>query len=156
MPREPQSYKVTHQGVKAMNRASSIGLLGTALIYMLFIDVHCTPRDAYFWGNLAVWWMPQVFALCVALLFKPPLGLLGGVALAYGTFALLAHVWGNLMMGWAGYWICMLGACTGVVVAAIRAMIRTTPRAEIAAIDGFFFVGAGVAINALILRLLFY
>jgi|GEM_PF-3447877 hypothetical protein len=139
-----------------MNRVSSIVFLGTALAYMFFIDVHCTPRDAYFWGNLAIWWMPQVFVLCVALLFKPPLGLLGGVALAYGTFALLAHAWGSLMMSWAGYWICMLGACTGVVVAAIRAMIRTAPRAETAAIDGFCCVGVGVAINVLILRILFH
>ena len=138
-----------------MKHVSGAGFLGLALIYMVFIDVRCTAGDAYFWGNLAVWWMPQVFALCVALLFKPPLGLLGGVAVAYGTFALLTHVWGNAMMGWAGYWMCMLGACTGVVVAAIRAMIRTTPRAEIAAIDGFCFVAAGVAINAGILRLLF-
>jgi hypothetical protein len=139
-----------------MNRVPSIALLGAGLIYMLSIDVRCTPHGAYFWGNLAVWWMPQVFALCVALLFKPPIQLLGGVAFAYGTFALLVHVWAAFPLGWAGYFICFIGACTGVVVAAIRSIIRVMPRPAVAAIDGFCFVGAGVAINAGILRLLFH
>jgi hypothetical protein len=139
-----------------MNRISSIGLFGTGLIYMLYIDVHCTPRGVYFFGNLAVWWMPQVFALCVALLFKPPIELLGGVAFAYGTFALLAHGWTAFPLGWVGYLICLTGACTGVVVATIRSIIRVIPRPAIAAIDGFSFVGAGLAINTGILRLLFH
>lgn len=138
-----------------MKYVSGIGFLCVALIYMVSIDVHCTASDVNFWRNLAVWWTPQVFALWVALPFIPLLELLGGVAVAYGTFALLAHVPGNLAMGWAGYWMCIFGACTGVVVAAIRAMIRTTPSAQIAAIDGFCCVAEGLAINAGILRLLF-
>jgi hypothetical protein len=139
-----------------MRRVLSVGLLGFALMYMLFIDAHCTPGDVYFWPNLAVWWMPQVFALCVALLFKPPIDLLAGVAFAYGTFALIAHMWAAFPLGWIGYLTCLAGACTGVVVASIRSILRVMPRAGIAAIDAFCFVGAGVAINVCILRLLFH
>lgn len=138
-----------------MRRVANIGLLLIGLIYMLCMDMHCTSRNEYFGGNLAFWWIPQVFALCVALLFKPPIELLGGVACAYGTFALLVHLWSAFPLGWAGYLICLVGACVGVVVAAIRSVLHITPRAGRVALNGFCFVGAGVAINTLILRLLF-
>lgn len=79
----------------------------------------------------------------------------GGVTLAYGTFSLLAHAWGDFTLGWVGYLICTAGACVGVTVAALRSMVRVSQHIGIAAMDGFCCVAAGVAINALILRLLF-
>ncbi|KXV04076.1 hypothetical protein CR51_14820 [Caballeronia megalochromosomata] len=122
---------------------------------MFVIDAYCTPSGTNFWPNLALWWMPQVLALGTALLFKPPIELLGGVALAYGTFTALVHVWSTFTLGWVGYLTCMFGACAGVVVAAFRSLMRVEPSAGIAATEGFYFVGAGIAINVLVLHLMF-
>jgi hypothetical protein len=136
-----------------MRRALEVGFVGFALTYMFFVDAYCTPSGANFWPNLAHWCMPQVLAMGTALLFKPPIELLGGVALAYATFTAFAYVWSAFTLGWPGYLICVFGACTGFVITAFRSLMRVEPRAGIAAIEGFCFVGSGIAINVLVLHL---
>ncbi|GAB5100613.1 hypothetical protein P9250_22570 [Caballeronia sp. LP006] len=123
---------------------------------MVAIDAYCTTNGINFWPELALWWMPQVLALGTALLFRPPIELLGGVALAYGTFTAIAHVWSTFTLGWAGYLVCMFGACTGIVIAAFRNLPRITPHPAIAARDGFCFAGLGIALNVLVLHVLFH
>ncbi|WP_162068512.1 hypothetical protein [Burkholderia sp. THE68] len=91
---------------------------------MLAIDVQCTPSDVNFCGKLAVLWMRQIFAMSVPLLFKPPIELLGAIALADGTFTALVHVRSLFMLGWVGYLTCIFGACTGVVVADFKSLMQ--------------------------------
>jgi hypothetical protein len=138
-----------------MRRLSKFAFVGIAITYMLLVDMHATSNDGHFAGNFAVWWMPQVLVLCVALLLRPPVELLGGIAAAYGTFVGLCWLWGGLTLGWAGYLLCVFGASTGAVSAGFKSMMREGRGGPIAALEGFLFVAIGIAINGLILRLLF-
>ena len=86
-----------------MRHGCSIAFLGAGIACAVVADVNSTLYDSkYFWPNLAVWWMPQVFTLCAALFFKPPIALLGGAALALGILPLIVHNWSGFPGGLDG------------------------------------------------------
>jgi hypothetical protein len=47
------------------------------------------------------------------------------------------------MLGWVGYLTCIFGACTGVVVADFKSLMRIKLRPGISAADSYCFAGPG-------------
>lgn len=120
---------------------TSIAVIGTAL--GLAVAVYITRKDEYFWGAVAIIWLPQVAVLCLALLCKASRHSLGGIAIAMALYLCLFDIWASdQAMAWLFYIFSFPGIAIGALLTIVipSRKVLETPIA-------FAWVSLGIALN---------
>ena len=127
-------------------RAAFLGLVGG-----LVIAVWISPRNEYFLGNFAMYWLPHGAVLAILLLFKAQKAVFAGAAIAMALYLSLFSLWyfrgagaDPTAMAWLGYLFSFPGALFGAVFAIFYGKRSSS---IIAVLLAFGWVALGLAIN---------
>lgn len=122
------------------------------------VAVLLSPKDDYFLGNFAFYWLPQAIVLAVLLVFVSRPAVLSGVAIVLAIYLALFGAWVFSRshpdsMAWLGYLSSLPGAGLGAIVGALyveRVDRQGYTRAAIAGAVAALFTFSGLALNQLV------
>lgn len=115
-----------------------------------------SPKDAYFLGNFAFYWLPQAAVLATLLLRAARPAVLSGVAIALALYLGLYGAWvfsrpQPESLAWIGYLFSFPGGVIGAFASAALMTRMHLMRAAMAAAAGTLLTSAGLAANQWIL-----
>ncbi|MEI2812656.1 MAG: hypothetical protein V9E91_02260 [Burkholderiaceae bacterium] len=118
----------------------------------LLVSIWLSPWDTYFWGNFAIFWIPQLVILVVLLFFVTRQAVLTGIAAVLALYLALFSAWASSSsshdgLTWLGYLFSLPGAGLGAIVGAIYLEGQTYRRAFTYAAIAAMFTFVGLAIN---------
>lgn len=123
--------ETSHTQVTRRRKRSDRYSLCIALVVDLLVAVAVSFRDAYFWWNLAYFWLPQLVMLGILTTFKLKPAVLVGTVYAwalhlalFGIVALVMQVPNPTV--WAWYFVSLPGSVVGAV-AGFTITSRTRP-----------------------------
>jgi hypothetical protein len=127
----------------------SIACIGSGILAACFL----APKNRYFLGNMAIFWLPQAaILLCMWLLDSRP-SVISGAALilslyltAFGIFMLYNSGPGTAM-AWLGYLFSLPGAGIGALIGIAIIKFRKIHTAAVAGVISAICTFVGLAIN---------
>ncbi|UUY08193.1 hypothetical protein LRS11_20725 [Pseudomonas sp. J452] len=127
----------------------SIACIGFGILVACFLS----PKDRYFLGNMAIFWLPQAaILLCMWLLGSRP-SVISGVALilslylaAFGVFTFY-NSGPDASMAWLGYLFSLPGAGIGALIGIAIIKLRKIHAAAVAGVVSAICTFVGLAIN---------
>lgn len=132
----------------------SLALLPSVLAGVV-VAALLSPKDVYFMGNFAFYWVPQGVVFAVLLFFVSRPAVLSGVAVVLALYLALYGAWvfsrpHPESMAWLGYLFSLPGAGLGAIAGALYVKRQSYTRAAIAGAVAALFTFAGLALNQLV------
>lgn len=129
----------------------SLSLLPSVLAGIV-VAALLSPKDAYFIGNFAFYWLPQAVVFAVLLFFVSRPAVMSGVAVVLALYLALYGAWvfsrpHPESMAWLGYLFSLPGAGLGAIAGALYVKRQSYRRAAMAATVAALFTFGGLAIN---------
>lgn len=114
-----------------------------------------SPKDGYFIGNFAFYWVPQAITLGVVLFFVSRPAVLSGVAVVLALYLALYGAWvfsrpHPESMAWLGYLSSLPGAGLGAIAGALYVKRQSYKKAAIAGVVAASFTLVGLAANQIV------